>query len=195
MEQDVFATHQRLAAFPPAKLVYIIVRRLREQGLSSTWLWVWDKLVSLTQGVSPKSVSQVQPLLFVGGQHRRRGLSRMRAWGIGAVVNLRAESDDAARGIAPEHYLWLPTVDDAVPSLAELQRGVDFITAQIAAGRGVYIHCAAGVGRAPLLAAAYLVSTGMKPDEAWAAIRARRVFVRPTPPQTALLEQFSRSLA
>ncbi|HQE99313.1 MAG TPA: hypothetical protein PLG06_06210, partial [Anaerolineae bacterium] len=81
MEQDVFATHQRLAAFPPAKLVYIIVRRLREQGLSSTWLWVWDKLASLVQGVSPKSVSQVQPLLFVGGQHRRRGLSRMRAWG------------------------------------------------------------------------------------------------------------------
>ena len=81
----------------------------------------------------------------------------MRAWGIAAVVNMRAEADDAAHGLALEHYLWLPTVDDAVPSLEELQRGVDFIATQIAAGRGVYIHCAAGVGRAPLMAAAYLL--------------------------------------
>ncbi len=192
MEQEVFAKHQRLAAFPPAKLIYIIARRLREQGLSSTWLWLWDKLASLVQGVSPKALSQVQPLLFVGGQHRRRGVARMRAQGIAAVVNMRAEADDAARGIAPEHYLWLPTVDDAVPSMEALRRGVDFITTHIAAGRGVYIHCAAGVGRAPLMAAAYLVSTGMAPDEAWAAIRARRVFVRPTPPQTATLELYAR---
>lgn len=194
MEQDVFATHQRLTTFPPAKLVYIIARRLKEQGARPTWLWVWDKLVSRAQGVSPQSLSQVQPLLFVGGQHRRKGLSRMRAWGIEAVVNMRAESDDAARGAAPEHYLWLPTVDDAVPSLAELQRGVDFIAAQIAAGRGVYIHCAAGVGRAPLMAAAYLVSTGLTSTEAWAAIQRVRVFIRPTPPQRAALERFARSL-
>lgn len=193
LEHDVFATHQRLTAFPPAKLVYIIIRRLREQGLRPTALWVWDKLVLLAQGISPRSLSQIQPLLFVGGQHRRRGLPRMRAWGIAAVVNMRAEADDAAHGLALEHYLWLPTVDDAVPSLEELQRGVDFIATQIAAGRGVYIHCAAGVGRAPLMAAAYLVSTGMAPNAAWSAIRKRRVFVRPTPPQISALEQVAQS--
>jgi len=193
LEHDVFATHQRLTAFPPAKLVYIIIRRLREQGLRPTVLWIWDKLVLLAQGVSPRSLSQIQPLLFVGGQHRHRGLPRMRAWGIAAVVNMRAEADDAARGLAPEHYLWLPTVDDAVPSLEELQRGVDFIATQIAAGRGVYIHCAAGVGRAPLMAAAYLVSTGMAPDAAWTTIRKQRVFVRPTPPQISALEQVAQS--
>ncbi len=192
LEHDVFARHQQLTAFPPAKLVYIVIRRLREQGLRSTGLWVWDKLFRLVWGVSPKSLSQIQPLLFVGGQHRRRGLSRMRAWGISAVVNMRAEADDAARGLALEHYLWLPTVDDAVPSLEELQRGADFITAQIAAGRGVYIHCAAGVGRAPLMAAAYLVSAGISPEAAWSTIRQRRAFVRPTPPQTAALEQLAQ---
>ncbi len=116
----------------------------------------------------------------------------MRAWGISAVVNMRAEVDDAARGLALEHYLWLPTVDDAVPSLEELQRGADFIAAQIAAKRGVYIHCAAGVGRAPLMAAAYLVSTGMSPEIAWSTIRRRRAFVRPTPPQIAALEQLAQ---
>lgn len=192
LEHDVFAKHQRLTAFPPAKLVYIIIRRLREQGLRSTGLWVWDKLFRLVWGVSPQSLSQIQPLLFVGGQHRRRGLSRMRAWGISAVVNMRAEVDDAARGLALEHYLWLPTVDDAVPSLEELQRGADFIAAQIAAKRGVYIHCAAGVGRAPLMAAAYLISTGMSPEIAWSTIRRRRAFVRPTPPQIAALEQLAQ---
>lgn len=193
LEKDIFETHQRLSAFPPAKLAYIIIRRLREQGVRFTWLWLWDKLANLAIGISPKSLSQVQPLLFVGGQHRRCGLTRMRAWGIGAVVNMRAEADDAARGLAPEHYLWLPTVDDAVPSQEDLRRGVDFIAAQIADHKGVYIHCAAGVGRAPLMGAAYLVSTGMTPEEAWCTIRARRGFVRPTPPQTASLEHYARA--
>lgn len=185
-------THRRLTAFPPAKLLYIIARRLKEQGLRPTWAWLWDKLAGVLTGVSPRELSQVQPQLFVGGQHRRRGVERMRAWGIEAVVNMRAESDDAARGVAPAHYLWLPTMDDAPLPLAELQRGVDFVAAQIAAGRGVYIHCAAGVGRAPLMAAAYLVSTGLTPAAAWATIRARRGFVRPTPPQRAALEAFAR---
>lgn len=192
MEEQVFTTHQRLTGFPPAKLVYIIARRLQEQGLRPTWLWVWDKLHSLAVGVSPKSLSQVQPLLFVGGQHRRKGLPRMRAWGIEAVVNMRAESDDAARGIAPAHYLWLPTEDDAPPSPAALRRGTDFIAAQIAAGRGIYIHCAAGVGRAPLMAAAYLVTTGLPPAEAWQTIQRVRVFIRPTPPQRDMLERFAQ---
>lgn len=193
LENDIFETHQRLSVFPPAKLAYIIFRRLREQGCRFTWLWLWDKIANFAIGVSPKSLSQVQPLLFVGGQHRRHGLPRMRSWGIGAVVNMRAESDDATRALDMQHYLWLPTVDDAVPSQDALQRGVDFITAQIADLRGVYIHCAAGVGRAPLMGAAYLVSTGMTPDEAWSTIRARRGFVRPTPPQMAALEAYTRT--
>ncbi|MGC9398030.1 MAG: protein-tyrosine phosphatase family protein [Anaerolineae bacterium] len=195
MDQIVFQRHQRLESLPPVKLLYIIYRRLVEQGLLSTGQWVVEKVARRLQGFSPAWASCVYPGLYVGGQQSRHGLERMRATGIGAVVNLREESDDAARGVAPEHYLWLPTEDDAPPRLEDLERGVAFIEAQRAAERGVYVHCASGVGRAPTMAAAYLVSRGMTPQEAWATIHRVRPFIRPTPPQLEIIEIFARQQA
>lgn len=187
VDAEIFATQKRLDAFPPAKLLFILSRRLQEQGLRPTWLWLKDKIARQQQGFSPPEVSQVLPLLYVGGQHYSRGLATMRALGMGAILNLRAESDDAARGVALEHYLWLKVTDDTAPAAEELAQGADFIGAQIAAGRGVYIHCASGVGRAPTAAAAYLVTTGLSAAEAWATIRRVRPFIRPTPPQIGAL--------
>lgn len=187
VESDIFATQKRLDAFPPAKLLFIIMRRLQEQGLRPTRLWLKDKVARRQQGFSPPEISRVQPLLYVGGQHYRHGLAAMQALGIGAVLNLRAEADDAARGVALEHYLWLKVTDDTAPKPAELAQGAAFIAEQLAAGRGIYIHCASGVGRAPTAAAAYLVTTGLGAAEAWATIRRVRPFIRPTPPQVAAI--------
>jgi hypothetical protein len=117
----------------------------------------------------------------------------MRDEGITAVVNMREEADDAERGVSLDHYLWLPTTDVAAPTLEDLARGVAFVAAQHDAGRSVYIHCASGVGRAPTMAAAYLVHRGASPEEAWDAIRRTRPFIRPTPPQISVLQAFAAS--
>ena len=74
--------------------------------------------------------------------------------------------------------------------MEDLSRGTDFIAEQINAQRGVYIHCAAGVGRAPAMAAAYLIRTGMSTDVAWDTIRQSRPFIRPTTPQISALAAF-----
>ncbi len=191
MEQTIFETQTRLKTFPPCALFYIIYRRLLEHGVRATYLWVQDKIVRRTRGFSPPHISQVQPGLYVGGQHKRRGLAQMRDLGIVAVVNMREESDDAQRGLALDHYLWLSTTDDTPPTPEDLERGVGFISRHIAEGRGVYIHCAAGVGRAPMMAAAYLVSGGMSAAQAWNVIRQTRPFIRPTPSQITALNAFA----
>jgi protein-tyrosine phosphatase len=54
----------------------------------------------------------------------------------------------------------------------------------------VYIHCAGGVGRAPTLAAAYLITQGMPLDEALAQIRKVRPFINIVPQQMAGLKEF-----
>lgn len=195
MDEKTFERHQRLESLPPLKLLYIFYRRFIEQGLSSTGLWIAEKISRRLRGISPAVTSLVYPGLYVGGQQSRRGLARMQAAGIGAVVNMREESDDAVRDVAPACYLWLPTTDDAPPRLQDLERGVTFIEEQRAANRGVYVHCASGVGRAPTMAAAYLVSKGMSPEEAWATIHRARPFIRPTPPQFAVIEAFARQRA
>jgi len=69
--------------------------------------------------------------------------------------------------------------------------GVEFITAEIEQGGSVYIHCGSGIGRAATMAAAYLVSTGLTEDEAWARIRTVRPFIRPTPVQVEQLRRFA----
>ena len=170
----------------------ILWGRLAGQGLRVTAMWAADHLVRVVTGAPIRRVSQVAPRVHVGGQYRRRGWERLVARGVTAVVNMRIEFDDNDAGIAPERYLYLPTVDDEPPTLEHLQAGIDFMAEEIELGGGVYVHCGAGVGRAPTMAAAYLVSTGLAPEEAWAKIRAVRPFIRPKPKQVAQIERLSR---
>jgi protein tyrosine phosphatase (PTP) superfamily phosphohydrolase (DUF442 family) len=170
----------------------ILWLRFTKQGLRVSMLWAADHAVRILTGAPIRSVSQITPQLHVGGQYRQRGWPELAKRGITAVVNLRTEFDDAAAGIAPQRYLYLPAVDDTPPTLEQLRQGADFIADEIGRGGGVYIHCGAGVGRAPTMAAAYLVSTGLTPDEAWARIRAVRPFIRIKPEQAVQIERFAQ---
>jgi protein-tyrosine phosphatase len=143
--------------------------------------------------MSPVDTSRIAPRLYIGGQHHRHGLSRMKKLGISASLSLRENVDDNDRGVALEQHLWLPTVDNTPPTLEELAQAAGFIRQAIEAGRGVYVHCASGVGRAPTTAAAYLVADGMTPDQAWAFIRKTRPFIRPRDGQVQQLEKFHQS--
>jgi hypothetical protein len=171
----------------------ILWSRLREQGLRVTLLWAADHAVRIVTGAPILRLSQITPRLHLGGQYRRRGWSALARRGITAVVNLRTEFDDRDAGIAPPRYLHLPTVDDLPPSIGQLRQGVAFIAEEIERGGAVYVHCGAGVGRAPLMAAAYLVSSGLTPAQAWETIRQARPFVRPKPAQMEQLTRFASS--
>jgi len=169
----------------------ILWRRLTQQGVRVTGLWAADHAMRAISGANLRAVSQITPQLHVGGQYRRRGWSRMAARGITAVVNMRIEWDDNDAGIAPPRYLHLPTIDDHAPTLEQLREGVQFIADEIERDGGVYIHCGAGVGRAAVMAAAYFVSAGMTPAQAWARIREVRPFIKPTPAQVEQLQRFA----
>ena len=176
------------------KGMHILWSRITQHGLRVTMLWAADHAVRMATGAPIRRVSQITPHLHVGGQYRRRGWPRLAARGITAVVNTRVEFDDNDAGIAPPRYLYLPTVDDEPPTLEQLQEGAAFITEEIARGGGVYVHCGAGVGRAATMAAAYMVSTGLTPDQAWARIRTVRPFIRPKPVQIAQVERFQQTV-
>jgi len=168
--------------------------RLRDQGVGTTALWAADHGVRMLTGAPTRRWSQVTPQVHIGGQYHRRGWRRLARRGVTAVVNMRTEFDDNHTGIAPPRYLYLPTIDDLPPSLEDLRTGVAFINEEIARGGSVYIHCGAGVGRAPAMAAAFLVSTGLSAEEAWARIRAVRPFIRPRPPQIQQIDAFAADL-
>jgi protein-tyrosine phosphatase len=72
--------------------------------------------------------------------------------------------------------LWNPTDDDFEPKPAELfRRGVEFAEAALEGTNAkVFIHCAAGVHRAPMMALAVLGSMGWKVEDAMELIEGRR---------------------
>ncbi|NLG96554.1 MAG: dual specificity protein phosphatase family protein [Chloroflexi bacterium] len=172
----------------------ILIRRFQTQGIWTTLLWMYGRGVPFVTGVPLLQFSQVTPQLYVGPQFNKRGKRFLEMQGFTGCVNMRIEKDDAALGLALTRYLHLPTVDDDAPSIEHLIKGVEFIREVIESGGKVYIHCGAGVGRAPSMAAAYLMSTGCTLDEALAMIRKSRPFIAITPPQMEQLKIFEAQL-
>jgi len=168
----------------------ILARRLRDQGPRATLFWVYGRGLPKLTGIPMVRYSRVTPALYVGGQYGQRGRRKLEQLGVTGDVNMRTEFDDAAHGLALAHYCHLPTVDDDAPSLHHLETGAAFIQREIAEGGKVYIHCAGGVGRAPTMAAAYLITQGMTLDSALDLIRQTRPFIRIMPPQMDQLRHF-----
>ncbi len=176
------------------KVWTIAKRRIGEQGVWTTLLWLYGRGLPALTGVPLLQFSRVTPNLFVGPQYRENGLRFLEKSGIHAVVNMRIEKDDAALGLAPSKYCYLPTIDDDAPSIEHLREGIAFITQEIESGGKVYIHCGAGVGRAPTMAAAYLLSVGETLESALQLIRKVRPFIYIMPVQMERLRQLEALL-
>jgi predicted protein tyrosine phosphatase len=183
----MFSFSQRIA-----KGIELIRRRLRTQGLRTTLIWAYGRGLPAITGVPLLQFCQVTPQLYVGSQFNANGKQKLEKTGITAVINMRIEWDDAVHNLAFSHYLHLPTVDDTAPTVENVKAGIQFIRNNIDAGGKVYIHCGGGIGRAPTMAAAYLIAEGNTLDQALAAIRKVRPFIFITPPQMELLRQFSK---
>ncbi|MBN1220419.1 MAG: dual specificity protein phosphatase family protein [Anaerolineae bacterium] len=167
-------------------------RGLKKPGPRVMMLWIAADAVRYATGSPLRRVSEITPQLHLGGQYQPRAWPTLARRGVTAVVNMRQEFDGVNIATGSIRYLHLPTIDDQPPTLAHLSEGVAFITAEIERGGGVYIHCRSGVGRAATMTAAYLVSTGLTPEQAWTRIQEVRPFVCPTPAQTAQVERFAQ---
>lgn len=100
--------------------------------------------------------------------------------GVTHIVDMQREFDDTP--LARPHgieVLWSATDDDFELKPPELfQRAVDFARAALdEAGTKLYVHCAAGVHRAPMMTLAILCSTGWSLEDAMELIQGRRPIV------------------
>jgi protein-tyrosine phosphatase len=115
-----------------------------------------------------------------GGIWNPQNMEALARAGVTHVINMQLEFDD--RPLAAPYQvrvLWNPTDDDFLPKPPELlERGVEFAldALQVPAAR-VYIHCAAGVHRAPMMTLALLCSMGWDLQAAMVLIETRRQVV------------------
>ena len=112
-----------------------------------------------------------------GGIWNSRNMEEVAASGVTHVLNMQIEFDD--RPLAEVHgirVLWNPADDDFLPKSPELlKRGVDFALEALDDPEArLYVHCAAGVHRAPMMPLAVLCALEWDLDAAMALIETRR---------------------
>jgi len=100
--------------------------------------------------------------------------------GVTHVIDMQIEFDDTLLGKrAGVEVLWNPVDDDFLPKDRRVfERGVKFALHALEDPHAkVFIHCAAGVHRAPMMALAVLCSTGYKLEHAKHLIQMKRYVV------------------
>jgi protein-tyrosine phosphatase len=112
-----------------------------------------------------------------GGIWSAENMAKLAQAGITHIIDMQIEFDDTplARPLGIE-VLWNPTDDDfeAKPT-ALFQRGTEFAERALQRGEAkIFVHCAAGIHRGPMMALAVLGSMGWNLDDAIELIEKRR---------------------
>ena len=114
-----------------------------------------------------------------GGIWNAANMAQVAEAGVTHIIDMQIEFDDTP--LAADHriaVLWNATDDDFGHKPAELfQRGVEFAQTALEAEGKLLIHCAAGVHRAPMMAAALLGTMGWELEDALQLIETRRPVV------------------
>ena len=154
---------QRQAGIPASKAVRGIDfprGRVRTLGMDITWI--------------------TSRIGLGGGIWNEENMAELARMGITHVIDMQIEFDDTP--LAEPHgiqVLWNATDDDFQPKPPELfERGVEFaIEALEQAESKLFIHCAAGVHRAPMMTLGVLCSMGWELGTAMETISSRRSVV------------------
>ncbi len=115
-----------------------------------------------------------------GGIWNAENMTKVARAGITHVIDMQIEFDDTPLAVPHGiNVLWNPTDDDFQPKTPDIfERGVEFgLAALDESGSRVFIHCAAGVHRAPMMTLALMCSLGWKVGDAMQLIEARRPVV------------------
>lgn len=138
--------------------------------------------------------SRITPYIYIGtNMFEYRHFEQLKRLGISVDIDLESERLEKIPMKGLETFLWLPTKDGHAPSHNQLASGVAFLEQMIKHKKKVYVHCKNGHGRAPTLAAAYLITQGMPSEKAIAFVKKRRPVVHLNQEQINALKRFAKS--
>ena len=157
------------------------------------WAGIY-KIISEKTGIQLSHFCKVTDKLYVGCQPRPRSLWQLKIWGINTILDLRSEREYNAEPPAGFKFYHLPTWEYQALTPYDLARGIEIIQKEMDAGNNVYLHCREGVGRAAMLALAFLCKTGMNYPQAKKYFKERRPIINLNPEQEQAMIMFNSSI-
>lgn len=139
---------------------------------------------------------EVIPGLRMGAAPSRRTALRLARAGVTHAIDLRSCGDAVSAPTWPEAVFkhCYPLEEYEAPDIVELNQVSGDIASLVAQGEVVYIHCRAGVQRAPLVACAVLMQMGWSLPDAYRVVSARRAVTAMSGDQLSVLRELANGL-
>ncbi|KAM6970721.1 dual specificity protein phosphatase 10 [Aplochiton taeniatus] len=150
----------------------------------------------MTPDVENAVVSAILPFLFLGNERDAQDLDLVLRLNVGYVVNVTTHLPLYHLDSGLIRYKRLPATDNSKQNLRQYFEEVfEFIEEAHQSGRGVLVHCQAGVSRSATMVIAYLMKhTLMTMTDAYKYVRGRRPVVSPNLNFMGQLLEFERDL-
>jgi len=138
---------------------------------------------------------EIVPGLYLGVRLWESDQREINALGINSFLDVTCEYSKTKFIKSDQPYFCVPLLNDISPTFDELDQCVAWIKKQSENGPQ-YVHCDLGLGRGPMVVAAYLIKEGGKPNaqEALECVQSQRKQVGLTKEQYLTLVDYSRRI-
>jgi protein-tyrosine phosphatase len=118
-----------------------------------------------------------------GGDALAPSLRALRSMGFAILVSALEAREARAFGLGEElrearaaglRFVSIPIPDNGTRDPRPIRRTLARLQGDLAAGHGVAVHCAHGLGRSPMLVATLVAMGGVAIDDAWRAVQEAR---------------------
>ncbi|XP_059497464.1 dual specificity protein phosphatase 10-like [Stegostoma tigrinum] len=135
----------------------------------------------LTPDIENAELTTVLPFLYLGNERDAQDLVRLRQLNVGYVINVTTHLPLYHAQAGTVRYKRLPATDSSKQNLRQyFEEAFEFIEEAHQCGKGVLIHCQAGVSRSATLVIAYLMKhTLMSMTDAYKYVKGKRPIISP----------------
>ncbi|KAM3824986.1 dual specificity protein phosphatase 10-like [Vipera latastei] len=184
-------------------LVLDLVHR-EEQGLGKRGTPIGSDAPEISDEVGPPltpdlenaELSPILPFLFLGNERDAQNLEKLLHLNVGHVLNVTTHLPLYHADSGRLRYKRLPATDNNRQDLRQyFEEAFEFIEEAHQSGKGVLIHCQAGVSRSATIVIAYLMKhTLMTMGDAYKYVKGRRPIISPNLNFMGQLLQFETDL-
>ncbi|KAK7151278.1 hypothetical protein R3I93_012272 [Phoxinus phoxinus] len=134
-----------------------------------------------TPDIENAELTAILPFLYLGNERDAQDLEQMRRMDIGFILNVTTHLPLFHYELGLFNYKRFPATDSNKQNLRQyFEEAFEFIEEAHQAGRGLLIHCQAGVSRSATIVIAYLMKhTWMTMTDAYKFVKSRRPIISP----------------